>query len=311
LPVITNLRMNDTFVFTAMGSECILNLHDADTALAKAAEDEIFRIERRYSRYRADSILADINRASAMGGSIEVDEETASLLDYAFACHRKSRGLFDITTGALRRVWNFPGSKVPEAAAIERLLAVVGLEKVIWSRPLLSFPLAGVELDFGGICKEYAADRAAAICSEGGVASGFVNLGGDISVIGPRPDGTPWPIKIRDPRATDKSHAVIHLSKGGLATSGDYERCITFGGKRYSHILNPRTGWPSSGLSSVSIVAETCLLAGSVASLAMLMGLDGPAWLSGLGVAHLWTDDEGANGGSGFSVQPDSRLIEC
>ena len=231
-----------------MGSECILNLHDADTALAKAAEDEIFRIERRYSRYRADSILADINRASAMGGSIEVDEETASLLDYAFACHRKSRGLFDITTGALRRVWNFPGSKVPEAAAIERLLAVVGLEKVIWSRPLLSFPLAGVELDFGGICKEYAADRAAAICSEGGVASGFVNLGGDISVIGPRPDGTPWPIKIRDPRATDKSHAVIHLSKGGLATSGDYERCITFGGKRYSHILNPRTGWPSSGL---------------------------------------------------------------
>jgi thiamine biosynthesis lipoprotein len=303
--------MNDTFVFSAMGSECVINLHDAGTALAKAAEDEVFRIERRYSRFRADSVLAEINRVSAKGGSLEVDEETASLLDYAFACHRKSRGLFDITTGVLRKVWNFPGFQVPEAAEIERLLAFVGLEKVIWTRPLLSFPIAGVELDFGGICKEYAADRAAAICSEGGASCGFVNLGGDINVFGPRPDGTPWPVHIRDPRTTDRSYAVIYLSKGGLATSGDYERCVTFGQKRYSHILNPRTGWPSSGLSSVSVVAETCLLAGSVASLAMLMGLDGPAWLSGLGVAHLWADDEGANGGSGFSVQPNSRLIEC
>lgn len=303
--------MNDTFVFTAMGSECILNLHDADSALAKAAEDEIFRIERRYSRYRADSVLADINRTSAMGGSIEVDDETASLLDYAFSCHRKSRGLFDITTGVLREAWNLSRARVPTSTEIEGLLAFVGLEKVIWARPKLSFPIAGIEFDFGGICKEYAADRAAAICSEAGVASGFVNLGGDISVIGPRPDGTPWPVRIRDPRSPDRSFAVVHLSKGGLATSGDYERCITVEGRRYSHILNPRTGWPSSGLSSVSVVADTCLLAGSVASLAMLMGLDGPAWLSGLGVTHVWADAEGATGGSGFSVQPKPRLVEC
>jgi len=302
--------MNDTFVFAAMGSECVLSLYDAGAGLARAAEEEVFRIERRYSRYRADSILADINRVSAMGGSIEVDVETASLLDYAFACHRKSRGLFDITTGVLRKAWKFPGIQVPKPAEIERLMRFVGLEKVIWARPLLSFPIAGVELDFGGICKEYAADRAAAICSQGGVACGFINLGGDIAVIGPRPDGTPWPIYIRDPLATDRSNAVIHLTKGGLATSGNYERCVTFEGKRYSHILNPRTGWPSSGLSSVSAVAETCLLAGSAASLAMLMGLDGPAWLSGLGIAHLWVDDEGESGGLGFSVQQNSRLVE-
>jgi thiamine biosynthesis lipoprotein len=302
--------MSETFVFTAMGSDCVLNLHGADTAIAKAAEDEVSRIERRHSHYLADSVLAHINQVSAIGGTLAVDEETSFLLDYAFACHRKSRGLFDITTGVLRKAWNFPGSQVPEAAEIERLLAFVGLEKVIWARPLLSFPITGVELDFGGICKEYTADRVAAIYSEAGVDSGFVNLGGDISVIGPRPDGTPWPVHIRDPRAPDRSYAVIHLSKGSLATSGDYERFINVGGKRYNHIINPRTVWPSGGLSSVSVVAETCLLAGSVASLAMLMGLDGPAWLSGLGVANLWADDDGANGGSGFSIQPNPRLVE-
>ena len=307
----TDGRMSDTFVFMAMGSECVLNLHNAGTAIARAAEEEVVRIERRYSRYRSDSVLADINRVAAAGGALKVDDETASLLDYAFACHRKSLGLFDITTGILRRAWNFSERQIPSAAEIERLLAFVGLEKVIWARPMLSFPIAGIELDFGGICKEYAADRAAAICAEAGVTSGFVNLGGDVRVMGPRPDATPWPIRIRDPRVPNRSYGVVHLSKGGLATSGDYERCITVEGKRYGHILNPRTGWPSSGLSSVSVVAGTCLLAGSVASLAMLMGAEGPAWLSGLGVANLWVDTGGAYGGSGFSVQSEHKLVEC
>jgi FAD:protein FMN transferase len=306
----TNGRMSDTFVFTAMGSECVFNLHNTGTSIARAAEDEVLRIERRYSRYRSDSVLAHINHVSAIGGALEVDDETASLLDYAFACHRKSRGLFDITTGILRKAWNFSGQRIPAADEIERLLAFVGLDKVIWARPTLSFPVAGMELDFGGICKEYAADRAAAVCSEAGVTSGFVNLGGDVRVIGPRPDATPWPIRIRDPRGAERPCAIVHLAEGGLATSGDYERCITVEGKRYGHILNPRTGWPSSGLSSVSVVADTCLLAGSLASLAMLKGSEGAAWLSSLGVANVWVDSEGLNGGSGFSSQSKASMAE-
>lgn len=286
------------FSFSAMGSECVFHLYDADAAIAQAAETEVVRIEQRYSRYRADSVLAQINLAAAAGGAIEVDEETAALLDYAWACHRKSDGLFDITTGILRRAWNFSSGRAPAAAEIEKWLPFVGLDKVSWERPRLSFPLAGVELDLGGIGKEYAADRAAAVCAEAGVAQGLVDLGGDLSVIGPRPDGSPWPIHVRDPRAPGRALAVFPLAAGGLATSGDYERGLVIDGQRLGHILNPRTGWPVRGLAGVSVVADSCLVAGSVATIAMLKGVAGPAWLEELGVRCVWVDTDGREGGS-------------
>jgi thiamine biosynthesis lipoprotein len=295
------MTQSHRFAFTAMGSECVLHLSAADIAIAEAAEAEIVRIEHHYSRYRADSLLAEINRVAAGGGSIAVDDETAALLDYAFACHRKSGGLFDITTGILRQAWNFSSGRVPAAAKINRCLPSVGLEKVSWQRPVLAFPTAGIELDFGGIGKEYAADRAAAVCTEAGVAHGLIDLGGDIRVIGPRPDGSPWPIHIRNPRAFGNSLACIELEAGGLATSGDYERCIAIGGRRYSHILNPRTGWPVNGLASVSVIADSCLVAGSVATIAMLKGPQGGPWLDSLGVRCVWIDHEGRTGGSGMA----------
>jgi len=288
------------FSFPAMGSECSLHLCDADPAAAQAAEAEILRIECRYSRYRPDSILSQINRVAAVGGSLEVDEETAALIDYAFACYRKSGGLFDITTGLLRRAWNFSSGRTPVPEEIERLMPLLGLDKIRWRRPVLSFPVPGVELDLGGIGKEYAADRAAAACAEAGVAHGLVELGGDICAIGPQPDGAPWLISIRNPQDTGESLAVVSLAAGGLATSGDYERCITVDGWRYGHILDPRTGWPVNGLAAVSVMAESCLVAGSISTIGMLKGAVGPEWLAGLGVAHLWTDGHGVTGGSGM-----------
>ena len=284
--------------FTAMGSECALHLYGADHASAEAAEAEVVRIEHRYSRYRDDSVLAEINRAAAAGGAIEVDDETAALLDYAFACHRKSGGLFDITTGILRRAWDFSSGRAPAPGEIERWLPFVGLDKVRWESPRLSFPVAGVELDLGGVGKEYAADRAAAVLADAGVRHGLVDLGGDLRALGPRPDGTPWPIHIRDPRTPGQALGVVPLTEGGLATSGDYERCVVIGGRRYGHILNPHTGWPVQGLVGVSVVAETCLVAGSVATIAMLKGAAGAAWLDELGVRCVWLDTEGRTGGT-------------
>ena len=284
------------FVFMAMGSECILDLCHDGTLAAEAAEAEVVRIERRLSRYRDDSILSEINRIAAAGGCIEVDEETAALIDYAFACYKKSDGLFDITTGILRRAWNFSSGQSPPPAEIERLLPFVGMDKILWERPKLSFPVSGVELDFGGIGKEYAADRAAAACVELGVENGFVNLGGDIRIIGPKPDGSPWPVSICNPKSPEQALSVLHLTGGGLATSGDYERFITIDGLRYGHILSPRTGWPSRGLAGVSVVAETCLLAGSVSTIAMLKGDAGPDWLTTIGLPCLWVDAEGQIG---------------
>lgn len=291
--------------FTAMGTECCLHLYvsspsDAD-AIAYSAIQEVLRVEARYSRYRTGSFLARINHAAQRGAVIEVDEETAGLLDYAYACYKKSGGLFDITSGILRQAWDFSVLNLPAQSEINRLLPFIGLDKVRWQSPRLSFSIPGMELDFGGIGKEYAADRAAALCAAQGVEHGLVDLGGDIAVIGPHPDREPWRIGICHPRNPNSPMASVDVEKGALATSGDYERFIEIDGKRYCHLLNPKSGWPVRGLSSVSVLADQCLVAGSVASVAMLKGLDGIGWLDELGVRYLWMDDEGRQGDSLFA----------
>lgn len=259
---------------------------------------EVFRIEGRYSRYREDSFLSHINRTAAAGGALDVDVETAGLLDYAYAAYRKSDGLFDITSGVLRRAWDFSSQRLPSAAEVERLLPQVGLDKLEWRRPRLGFPLAGMELDFGGLGKEYAADRAADICLAGGIQSGLVDLGGDVRMLGPHVDGTPWTVNVRDPREPDSALATVAIGRGAIASSGDYERYIEVDGRRYCHLLDPTTGWPASGLAAVSVLADQCLVAGTISTIAMLKGSGGAAWLRGTGLHHLWVDASGRCGGN-------------
>ena len=295
----TGLKLH-SFRFSAMGTRCLLHVYalsreEAEHSFAGAAA-EVERIEARYSRYRHESDLSIINRVAEAGGVIEVDAETAGLLDYAFAAHKRSAGLFDITSGLLRRAWDFRSGRLPEQAALDRLLPRVGLEKLRWDAPFLRFTRPGMELDFGGLCKEYAADRAAAACRDRGALHGLVELGGDIRVIGPHPDGRPWSIGIRHPRSAESLSTTASLGEGGLATSGEYERCIEIGGRRYGHILHPATGWPVSGLASVSVIADECLLAGAVCTIAMLMGESGKVWLRDLSVPHMWIDEQAAAG---------------
>lgn len=266
--------------------------------IAAAAEAEVRRIEQRYSRYRSDSELAAINLVAAQGGSIDVDTETAGLIDYAFACFAKSGGQFDITSGLLRAAWDFSKSRLPLQADIDALLARVGLDKVTWSQNRLTFTRAGMEIDFGGIGKEYAADRAAVICLGLDARHGFVDLGGDIRVIGPQCDGQAWRIGIRHPRLANVSIAVVALTGGALATSGDYERFIEVDGRRYCHILDPKTGWPAHGLSSVTVIADRCLIAGTLSTAAMLKGSAGSTWLRKLAVRHIAVDDNGQCSGT-------------
>lgn len=285
------------FPFLAMGGPCELQLYadDEGTAawVAAAAIAEVERIEARYSRYRDDSLLAQINRQAAVAGSVRVDAETAALLDYAWLCYRKSDGLFDISAGLLRRAWNFDCARLPAPEEIAPLLASIGLDKVRWQSPELFFPLAGMELDFGGIAKEYAADQAAAVCAAAGIGHGLVELGGDICVIGPHPDGAPWVIGIRDPRDPGCVLTVVELKEGAIATSGNYERHIEVDGVRYCHILNPRTGWPPRGLAAVSVVSSHCLVAGSIATIALLKGEAGQSWLHDMGGQYIWVDELG------------------
>lgn len=282
--------------FDAMASRCELRIGapDAQAAerLAQQAIAEVRRIETKYSRYRPDSIVSRIN-AAAGGEAVHCDDETMSLMNYAAALHGASDGLFDITSGVLRRAWDFRQPKVPAARVLQPLLALVGWSKVECGGQDVRLRQAGMEIDFGGFGKEYAADRAAALLADAGVRHGYVNLGGDMRFIGPDLDGRPWSIGIQDPRDPDGVIASIPISSGALATSGDYERFFEIDGRRYCHILDPRDGMPVRYWRSVSVLAPMAIAAGSCSTITMLKQRDGVDFLNASEMGYLAVDDQG------------------
>lgn len=275
-----------------MGSPCELRLYDSDKQsaqhVADAAMAEVYRLEKKYSRYREDSITSKINNSAGNKAGIEVDPETALLLNYAQVGFEQSDGLFDISSGILRKAWDFRSMQLPTQAEIDALLPMIGWDKLTWQPPHLSLPLKGMELDFGGYVKEYAADVAANFCRQANINGGLVNLGGDICIIGPHPNGDAWKVGVRHPRNPNVPMSFVMLAKGGIASSGDYERFMIVDGVRYAHILNPQTGWPVNSLVSASVYAEQCVVAGTSSTIAMLKGeRQGSAWLDELGLPYI------------------------
>jgi FAD:protein FMN transferase len=301
----------ERFRFRAMGSPCELQLHGGSRSaleeIAQRCMREVARLEVKYSRYRDDSLASAINRSAGDPKGVLVDDETASLLDFAETAHRESGGRFDPTSGVLRRVWDFRSQRLPDPAAIEAARALVGWSKLRWERPRLVLPIRGMQLDFGGFVKEYAADRIASLCREAEVRSGLVDLGGDLAVIGPLPDGSPWRVGIRNPRQPNEAIACIALLSGGIATSGDYERCMVIDGVRYSHLLDPRTGESfRGGPASASVAAPLCLIAGAATTIAMLHEEEQSLrFLADLGLPHLVIRQSGVVSGVGVG---DARL---
>lgn len=289
------------FHFGAMASACEVRLagmkQDDAAMLANRAIAEVRRIELKYSRYRADSIVSRLNTAAGTNETFEVDAETAHLLAFADQLYALSDGLFDITSGVLRRVWNFREPRLPDATAVAALLPLVNwpaVQRTVENDvTYVALPPTGMELDFGGFGKEYAADRAATLLSQAGASSGLVNLGGDLRALGPQPDGEPWSIGIQHPRDPASTIASIRLARGALTTSGDYERFFELDGKRYCHILNPHTGWPVVGWQSVSVVAPLAVAAGAMSTIAMLKGDGAAAFLAAQQVAWLGVDASG------------------
>ena len=283
--------------FSAMAGPCALRLVGPDEALLREAAQrgvaEVRRIEARYSRYRADSIVSAINARAGQGEVLEVDGETAALIDFAASLHRASGGAFDITAGVLRRAWDFKSQRLPTPAEVDALLPLVGWPQVAWDGARIALPRAGMEIDFGGFGKEYAADRCAGVLAAAGVQGGFVDLGGDIRVIGPAADGSPWQLGIRHPREPGATVGGVALGQGALATSGDYERFIEHAGRRYSHLLDARSGWPVGHWQSVSVVAPTCAAAGAVSTLAMLLGAQAEDFLAAQGLGYVAVDARG------------------
>ncbi len=257
-----------------MASPCEVRIDGMPLAQARAiadqAIDEVRRIEKKYSRYLPQSIVSQINAAAGSHRAVAVDEETAQLLDFGASLSRESDCLFDMTSGVLRHAWNFRAATLPSETQLADVLALIGWSLVEWDGTQIRLPQRRMEIDFGGFGKEYAADRAAALAESLGARHGFVNLGGDLRVMGAKENGEAWSIGIQHPRDEGNLFASIAIARGALATSGDYERFLEIDGKRYCHILNPKTGMPVAHWQSISVLAPVCAAAGALATIAML-----------------------------------------
>lgn len=266
-----------------MGSPCEMLLETDDQSLAKKliqiVANEAWRIEDKFSRYLPGNIIDRINQGN--GHPVQVDQETANLLDFAATLTEMSEGRFDITSGVLREAWKFDGSdKLPDTSTVSAILARVGWGKVEWSRPQLTLQPA-MQIDLGGIGKEYAVDKAAGLLQEQSDVQCLINFGGDIFATGISADTEGWQVGIEAPDSDGRiTNKVIRLKNGGLATSGDARRFLLKDGIRYGHILNPKTGWPvKDAPRSITVAADTCTQAGMLATLAMLKGEDAESFL--------------------------------
>ena len=225
--------------------------------------------EQRYSRYRPDSLVSMINRRAGSKRYTAVDEETQALLDFADQLWRASEGLFDITPGPLRRAWQFQGIGSAEPEHIASALELVGWHHVQREAASILLPLEGMEIDLGGLVKEYAVDSAIRLMRDAGVRSAMLELAGDVGVLGSQANGHPWQIGVRDPFESG-SICTLNLADSSVATSGSYERKLNFSGKDYGHLLDPRSGWPTEGPVSVSVIGQSCLIAGAISTVACL-----------------------------------------
>jgi thiamine biosynthesis lipoprotein len=277
------VRLDVTTLFQAMASPCVVLVDTADTAagarVGQLVKDEALRVEAKYSRYRP-SVVTTINESA--GREVEVDPETADLIDYAVSCYELSDGRFDITSGALRRVWRFDRCGAPpDPARVSEILSLVGWHRVSWKRPRLRLA-PGMEIDLGGIGKEYAVDRALLLAAKLANAPMLINFGGDLRVSGARRDGSSWRVAIEHAEQAGASAGLLELTDGAIATSGDTYRHVMIDGVRYGHVLDPRTGWPIPGAPrSVTVHAGTCSEAGLLAKLALLRGQEAEEFLRG------------------------------
>lgn len=271
-----------------MASPCELLIETQDSMLANhlasIAYIECKRIEQKFSRYLPNNIMANINHSQ--GQPVGIDDEVFRLLEFANSCFELSEGMFDITSGVLRTAWHFDGSDaLPTSDAVKALMPYIGWQQVNYNQSSITLR-QGMELDFGGIGKEYAVDCVAKLCTDHAPSTSVVvNFGGDIQVTRPRHNKQPWHIGIESAENDKHTAKILKIISGGLATSGDARRYLLKNAKRYSHILNPKTGYPvEAAPRSVTVAAPHCIQAGLLATLALLKGAEAETFLANQGV---------------------------
>ncbi len=267
--------------FTAMASPCDVLMEVENESLAQeilnAIANEAWRIEDKFSRYKKDNIIFQINHSN--GDAVTIDEETSRLLDFADELFEISEGLFDVTSGVLRQLWKFDGSNnVPTKKQVKKIVKNIGWQKVSRQEGSVVLPEA-MEIDLGGLGKEYAVDRCVQIARQKTKQSVLVNFGGDLAMTTVRKNKSYWSVG-RLITGSDEACGIFQLYRGAIATSGDANRYLLKDGVRYSHILNPVTGWSVvDAPHTVSVAAATCIEAGMMSTLAMLQGGQAEAFL--------------------------------
>jgi thiamine biosynthesis lipoprotein len=244
-----------------------------------ASVDEIRRIETLMTTWRPDSELSRVN-AAAGKGPVEVSPETYAIVKESVHASEISDGAFDITFESLHGLWKFDQDLDPHPptdAQIKARLPLVGYRHIHLddAKHTVYLDQAGTKISLGGIAKGYAVDRAAKVLRDAGLTSFYVQAGGDLYAAGTKPDGSPWSAGIRDPRGPEGQYfAVIALADHAFSTAGDYERSYVIDGKRYHHIIDPKTGKPAAASRSVTIWAPTALLADEIDDAVFILGPD-------------------------------------
>lgn len=264
-----------------MGTVVELQLVTADATAAdrasRAAFAEIARLEALMTDWRDDSTIGRLNAHAGDGQWIPLDADTAAVLARSLEVARQTRGAFDVTVGVFHGLWKLDedvDGSVPSPAEIRKRLALVGWRDLELDpeRPAARLKRAGQRVTLGGIAKGYAVDRAAAEVRKAGIQDFILQAGGDFYAAGKKGD-RPWRIGIRDPRGKrDQYFAFAEVSDRSFSTSGDYERYLIRGGRRYHHILDPKTGWPSAGVRAVTVLAPDAFVADAVDTALLLLG---------------------------------------
>jgi len=266
----TTLLMGARFDITIVAEDSLSSERYIDTVIA-----EVSRIEDLISDWKPSSQVSQVN-AAAGAHPVKVDREVFELTRRALRFSEITNGGFDISFAAMDRIWKFDGSmtEMPTPEAIKRSVAKVGYQNIILDSvsSTIFLRLPGMKIGFGALGEGYAADRCREMMLTRGVKAGIVNGSGDMAAWGTQPGGKPWSIGITNPKDRDKLFAVVPLKEGAVTTSGSYEKYVVFNGKRYSHIINPATGYPVTGLTSVSVFGPSAETANGFSTSLMVLG---------------------------------------
>lgn len=266
----TTMLMGSRFDISIVARDAVTAEANIDTVIA-----EIMRIENLISDWKQTSQVSEINKNAGIR-AVQVDQELFDLTKRAIRLSEMTHGAFDISFGSLEKVWKFDGSmkEVPSPELVKQSVSKVGYQNIILDslHTTVFLKFEGMKIGFGSIGKGYAADRGRSVMLAKGIVSGIVNASGDMSTWGAQPDGSSWLVGITNPFQTNKLLGTIEMKNASVVTSGNYEKYAEIGGRRFSHIINPLTGYPATGLSSVTVMGPEAEMANGFSTALIVLG---------------------------------------